>query len=97
MPGTSASVAPSWNALLAAWLAAHRRYPDEARRRSEEGDVTVKFTVAGDGRVIDVGLAKSSGSAALDASALTMLRGATLPAPGAEATRTVRIRFRLSD
>jgi protein TonB len=83
--------------LLAAWLAAHRRYPEEARRRSQQGDVTVRFTVAADGRVSDVSVTNGSGVGALDAAALAMLQGATVPAPGIEATRTVRIRFRLSD
>lgn len=92
-----AVVAPGWNALLAAWLAANRRYPEEARRRSEEGEVTVRFTVAHDGRVSEAAVLKGSGFAALDAAALRLLQGATLPAPGIEATRTVRIRFRLND
>lgn len=96
-PGAPAAVAPGWNALLAAWLAANRRYPDEARRRHEEGEVTVRFTVAGDGRVLEAALVKGSGVASLDAAAVRLLQGATLPAPGVEATRTVRIRFRLSD
>jgi protein TonB len=96
-PAAAPSVAPGWNALLAAWLAAHRRYPEEARKRSEEGDVTIRFTVASDGRVSDVAVVKGSGYGALDNSALSMLQGATLPAPRVEATRTVRIRFRLSD
>ena len=92
-----ATVAPGWNALLAAWLAANRRYPDESRRRSEEGEVTVRFTVASDGRVSEANLVKGSGFASLDAAALRLLQGATLPAPGIEATRIVRIRFRLGD
>jgi protein TonB len=83
--------------LIAAWLASHRCYPEESRRRSEEGEVMVRFTVASDGRVSDVALVKGSGWSALDASALRMLQGATVPAPGVETTRTVRIRFRLSD
>lgn len=96
-PATATAVAPGWNALIAAWLASHRRYPEESRRRSEEGEVTVRFTVAGDGRVTDVALVKGSGWGALDASALRMLQGATVPVPGVETTRTLRIRFRLSD
>lgn len=95
--GAPATVAPGWNALLAAWLAANRRYPDEARRRSEEGEVTVRFTVLPGGQVSEAAIAKGSGFAALDAAALRLLQGATLPAPGIEATRTVRIRFRLND
>lgn len=97
MVGSPATVAPGWNALLAAWLAANRRYPDEARRRSEEGEVTIRFTVAADGRVSEVAIVKGSGSAALDAAALRMMQGATLPAPGVEAARTVRIRYRLRE
>jgi protein TonB len=96
-PSVAASLAPGWNALLAAWLAAHKTYPDAARKRSEEGEVTVRFTVAGDGRVGDVVLVKGSGFPSLDAAALGILHGAALPPPGIEATRTVRIRFRLSD
>ncbi|CAN0142492.1 unnamed protein product, partial [Phaeothamnion confervicola] len=92
-----AVVAPGWNALLAAWLAANRRYPEDARRRSEEGEVTVRFTVAHDGRVAEAAVVTGSGFAALDAAALRLLQGSTLPAPGIEATRTVRIRFRLGD
>lgn len=92
-----AVVAPEWNALLAAWLAANRRYPEEARRRSEEGEVSVRFTVAHDGRVSEAAVVKGSGFAALDAAALRLLQGATMPAPGIETTRTVRIRFRLGD
>jgi protein TonB len=99
-PGSASAVtpvAPGWNALLAAWLAANRRYPEEARRRGVEGEVTVRFSVAADGRVTDVAIVAASGSSALDGAAVAMLRGARLPAPGADVTRTVRIRYRLAD
>lgn len=96
-PGGAPVVAPGWNALLAAWLAANRRYPEEARRRSVEGEVTVRFSVAADGRVTDVAIAAGSGSSALDGAAVAMLRGAKLPPPGTDVTRTVRIRYRLAD
>ena len=82
---------------LAAWLAAHKNYPSAARQRGEEGEVMISFTVEDNGRVSAVSIGKGSGHADLDAAALRMLQGATLPAPGATATRTVRIRFRLDD
>jgi periplasmic protein TonB len=91
------SVVPGWNALITAWLSAHKKYPEEARRRSEEGDVTVRFVVAADGHVTEVTVVKGSGSTALDQSVVGMLRGAALPAPGVETARTVRIRFNLRD
>lgn len=96
-PGGAPVVAPGWNALLAAWLAANKRYPEEARRRSIEGEVTVRFSVAADGRVTDVAIAAGSGSSALDGAAVAMLRGARVPPPGTDVTRTVRIRYRLAD
>jgi len=96
-PGGAPVVAPGWNALLAAWLAANRRYPEEARRRGVEGEVTVRFSVAADGRVTDVVIAAGSGSSALDGAAVAMLRGARLPPPGTDVTRTIRIRYRLAD
>lgn len=96
-PGAAPAVAPGWNALLAAWLAANRRYPEEARRRGVEGEVTVRFAVAADGRVTDVAIVAASGSSALDGAAVAMLRGARLPPPGSDVTRTVRIRYRLAD
>lgn len=96
-PAPAASVAPGWNALIAAWLAAHKRYPEEARRRSERGEVTIRFSVAADGKVLDVSVVRGSGSSALDAAALAMLRGATVPPPGSAQTRDVRIRYSLTD
>jgi protein TonB len=96
-PTAAPSIVPGWNVQLAAWLAAHKNYPSAARQRGEEGEVLIRFTVEDNGRVSDVSIDKGSGHADLDAAALRMLQGATLPAPGAIATRTVRIRFRLDD
>jgi protein TonB len=96
-PSAAPSIVPGWNVQLAAWLAAHKNYPNAARQRGEEGEVMVRFTVEDNGRVSAVSIDKSSGHADLDAAALRMLQGANLPAPGAIATRTVRIRFRLDD
>jgi periplasmic protein TonB len=106
MPATAAAVphAPElpsavtgWNELLSAWLAAHKRYPEIARRRGQEGTVTLRFTVAADGNVLDVSVVTGSGSPLLDNAAQELLLGATLPAPRTELTRTVRLRYRLED
>ena len=82
---------------MSAWLAAHRKYPSAALRRAEQGVVTVRFTVSRDGHVGDVAVVAGSGHAELDAAALTLLRGASVPAPGVDATRIVSIRYRLAD
>jgi protein TonB len=96
-PPSAAAIVPGWNVRLASWLASHKRYPSVARERSEEGEVLVSFTVDGEGHVSGVSIAKSSGHPDLDQATIAMLQGATLPPPGAAATRTVRVHYRLDD
>jgi protein TonB len=89
-----------WMQAVGAWLAAHKRYPDEARQRGEEGRLAVRFTMDRSGQVTAVQVVRGSGSETLDQAAVTMLRGATLPPlPGAmpqsTITVTVQIRFAL--
>jgi periplasmic protein TonB len=96
-----AQVAAGWRQALGAWLAAHKTYPEEARRRGEEGRTAVRFTVDRSGRVLDVELSQSSGSAILDEAARAMLRGATLPPLPPTMTQervtvTVTIRYALA-
>jgi periplasmic protein TonB len=88
---------PQWNGLFAAWLAARKTYPEAARRRGEQGSVTLRFTVAGDGTVLQVALVTGSGSRVLDAAAQALLSDAKLPAPQTEISRTVRVQYRLGD
>jgi len=90
-------LAPGWNTLFSAWLAARKTYPEVARRHGEQGSVTLRFQVAVDGRVLDVALVTGSGSPVLDEAAEALLHNATLPAPHTEISRTVRLRYRLDD
>lgn len=62
------------------WLQAHKRYPEAALGEGLEGRPAIRFTVARDGRVLDVALARSSGSDVLDEAAVALVRGAHLPA-----------------
>lgn len=64
--------------------------------------MVVRFTVQRSGQVTDVTVAKSSGSPRLDAAAVAMLRGASVPPFDAamseqRITATVPIRFRLEE
>ncbi len=102
MPPTSAPINADWQRALAAWLAAHKVYPDEARREGREGTVELRFTIDRWGRVQQVELVASAGSSVLDAAAESMLRGATLPPlpptmPQDKVTMTVRIHYRLTN
>lgn len=76
-------------------------YPKRARRRGEEGDVTIELEIDARGAVSAARILKSSGSADLDAAALTALKnavydpatrdGAAVPGTLAE---TVKFRLR---
>jgi periplasmic protein TonB len=107
-PATQSQAAPaprislSWERELSAWLAAHKVYPQEAKRRGEEGNVTVRFTVEPSGEVSNVAVVGSSGSSRLDAAAEALLRNARLPRfdasmPQRPITATVQIRYQLED
>jgi protein TonB len=85
---------------VSGWLAVHKTYPEQARRRGEEGRVGVRFTVDRAGRVVDTAIAAASGSALLDEAALALLRQATLPAfpanmPQVRVTITTTVRYSL--
>jgi protein TonB len=100
-PVPSAEVSPGYRALLSAWLESHKRYPDSARQRSEEGRVVLRFAVDRSGRVLDFAVAQSSGYPDLDSSIQEMMRGAILPPFPATMTQSrievsVTIRFSLS-
>jgi protein TonB len=97
----AAAVDGAWQQALGIWLAAHKTYPEQARRRGEEGRVAIRFTVNRSGRVLDVSVVGGSGSAALDAAASTLLRGAALPPfvasmPQEQVTVTVQLRYFLT-
>ena len=89
-----------YRALLSAWLESHKRYPDTARQRGEEGNAVLRFEVDRNGHVIAYTVAKSSGYPDLDESVEAMMRGATLPPFPAEMPQprmevSVTIRFSL--
>ena len=99
---SAAQAANAWQAQLAAWLQAHKHYPEAARDMDEEGDVVIRFTVARDGRVTEVSVVHGSGVPALNDAASAMLQDATVPAlPAAMAqtaiTITVELRYALDE
>ncbi|VAX06696.1 hypothetical protein MNBD_GAMMA26-452 [hydrothermal vent metagenome] len=47
----------------------HRRYPLRARRRGDEGEVLVNFTIMEDGEITSIQIASSSSSSSLDQAA----------------------------
>jgi periplasmic protein TonB len=74
------AIRAAWQAEVYEWLNAHKRYPESARERNEEGKIVVSFSVDRSGRVLSVTIDRSSGYTDIDASVEEMLRGATVPA-----------------
>ncbi|MGA7262383.1 MAG: energy transducer TonB, partial [Stellaceae bacterium] len=70
--------AASYRAMISAWLESHKRYPESARERGEEGSAALRFRIDRSGRVLDYSY-RSTGYADLDAGLDEMLRGAQLP------------------
>ena len=92
--------AASYQAVISAWLESHKRYPESARERGEEGSAALRFRIDRSGRVLDYSY-RSTGYADLDASLDEMLRGAQLPPfpPGMAASRievSLMMRFSLT-
>ncbi len=99
-PVPSPEASAGYRALLSAWLESHKRYPDAARQRGEEGRAVLRFSVDRGGRVLDYAVISSSGYSDLDQSIEEMMRGATLPPfpagmPQREMQISVTIRFSL--
>jgi periplasmic protein TonB len=100
-PVPSPEASAGYRALLSAWLESHKRYPDAARQRGEEGNAVLRFEIDRSGRVIDYTVTKSSGYSDLDTSVEEMMRGATLPPfpagmpqPRMEVSVTIRFSLR---
>jgi periplasmic protein TonB len=89
----------SWLAQLAAHLARFKRYPPEAVAQHSTGTVRLSFTMDRSGRVVSRHVEGSSGSAALDREALSMIeRAQPLPVPPdmSEPRKTLNVPIRFS-
>ncbi len=97
--GGAGSVSPrKWQTQLIAHLERRKRYPTAARGRGEEGVVYVRFTVDGQGQVLSVALARSSGFPDLDEAVLALVRRASPlppPPPGIPRDVTAPVRFNI--
>jgi protein TonB len=94
-------VSAGYRAALSAWLESHKRYPDSARGRGEEGRAVLRFRVDRSGRVLNYGVVQGTGYPDLDGAIDSMMRGASLPPFPGDMTATdvevsVTVRFALS-
>jgi periplasmic protein TonB len=98
---TGPVVSAGYRAMLSAWLESHKRYPESARSRGEEGRAVLRFRVDRSGRLLNFAIAQSTGFPDLDAAINEMMRGANLPSFPADMTASdvdvsVTIRFGLT-
>jgi periplasmic protein TonB len=72
----------NYRGLVAAHLARHKRFPEEIRRRSQQGSTLITFAIDDSGKVTTIALARSSGHASIDEASQEMIRRASpFPAP----------------
>ncbi|MFN3814222.1 MAG: energy transducer TonB [Aquificaceae bacterium] len=75
----------------------NKRYPEEAKRRGEEGTAVVRIKIASDGRVESVSLIKGSGSPSIDREVVAMIRriGKFPPPPFAPMEFNLEVEYKL--
>lgn len=81
----SGNALPTWQGSLLAHLERHKRYPNQAQYRHQQGVATVRFVMDRQGNVLSARLERSSGIASLDEEAAALpSRAQPLPAPPPE-------------
>ena len=92
---------PAWKNQVVGILERNKRYPSEAQTRHQQGVAQLAFSIDRQGKVMSSRIVQSSGSSALDAETLELVRRAQpFPSPppelpGAQITLTVPIRFNI--
>ncbi len=103
MSESDKKIVARWQRQVVVHLNQFKRYPADARRRRDQGDVHLAFTIDRSGRVMARDLRSGSGSASLDAAALELLeRAAPLPQPppqiaGAAVELSLPVEYRMKD
>jgi periplasmic protein TonB len=75
-PVQARAVMATWRNQIVTILERNKRYPSEARSRGEQGVTRLAFSIDGEGHLLSSRIVASSGSAALDAETLALVRRA---------------------
>ncbi|WP_169754771.1 energy transducer TonB [Campylobacter curvus] len=80
--GNSQSIGASWQGAVMSHLNKHKKYPNDALAKKQEGKVLLLVKIAEDGAVLECKIKKGSGVALLDEDALNLFKRASpLPKP----------------
>ncbi len=87
------SLRRSYESQLLAWLERHKKYPHIARRRNQQGTVTLEFTINAEGRLLSHKIIQASAHPALNSAVQKMIKSAS-PLPSVpEELRKNRMKF----
>ena len=75
------------------WVFGQIKYPEEAYNNDIQGRVTLQFTIAKNGKVKDIAVAKSSGSQLLDDEAVRVISMSPQWEPGKQTGEPVDVKF----
>ena len=78
---------------LAAWLERHKRYPAVARRRGQEGKITIQFTMNADGVLLSHKILSPSVHSSLNTAVIKMLERASPMPPVPQKLRNGNTEF----
>jgi protein TonB len=98
-PSQARAELATWKSQIVTILEHNKRYPIEARSRAEQGTARLAFSIDHEGHLLSSRIVTSSGSAALDAETLALVRRAQpFPPPPPElagSEMTVPLRFNI--
>ena len=64
----------SYESQLLAWLERHKKYPNLARRRSQQGTVILKFVINAEGKLLSHKILQASSHTALNTAVIKMIK-----------------------
>ncbi|MFZ7239898.1 energy transducer TonB family protein [Avibacterium avium] len=94
--GTSSNELNAYRNALRREIERHKRYPQRAKMMRKQGVVTISFSIANDGALLNASVQKSSGNADLDNAALSAVKNAKSIGPkpaGLASSMSVPINF----
>lgn len=97
-PAIAGKLSRQYKARLRQLIASHKRYPKRAKRRGQEGKVSLSFSIRHSGVISNIRVIKSSGVSSLDNAAIRAIQQTSrqLPYPAGMAKRSFQLTITLA-